>query len=70
MLYLGLTISEISISLEEFDGDKDVPEQTLSALVARTTEPGPLVELGVGVNINHESRAIGTRRGGRGRGFA
>ena len=56
--------------MEEFDGDKDVPEQTLSALVARTTEPGPLVELaryvgditglrlGVRVNINHLTGAI------------
>ena len=61
---------DMSFSLEEFTGTNDVPEGTLRAMVARTTEVEPLAELaralgdvsgpnlGVGVHIDHLTGAV------------
>ena len=55
----------MSISLEDFPGNNDIPEGTLRSLVTRTTEPARLKELvrnlgvvegprlGVTVHVNH-----------------
>ena len=59
------TFSEMSISLEDFPGNNDIPEGTLRSLVTRTTEPARLKELvrnlgvvegprlGISVHVNH-----------------
>ena len=55
----------MSISLEDFPGNNDIPEGTLRSLVTRTTEPARLKELvrnlgvvegprlGISVHVNH-----------------